>query len=291
MDFTEDSKLVEQGRRFYKKSARWQTWFEDQLVFEPGSPMTIVTKLGYFILGFLIKEMFALGWAGFFLSSVICYFAILIFKRIMWKKNEKKETKIWNSLNAKYIPLRNEYIENKAEEIGCTSINKETTDMREKEWDLPCKSGYIKGDWCSKTYIHSMQDNYGDIVIIGEKRMAETENQYEMDETYKKEGYSVLDVGVSDFNKRFRVYTKDPVKARTYFSATMIQDYLNKGMDIDYKVLGNNLYFEVSGVTITPELNFVDNDISYYFEEAEYYFEKMLEFKSASESDENFMFR
>ena len=290
MDFSEDNKLVNLGRKYKKKAIDWNCRYDGQLMFEPESIITIIGKFGYLFLGYFVKKNLNLGWGGFILSTIVIYVIFLLVKRILWKVYEKKANSIWKSLSAKYMVLRNDYIENKATEIGCTSVNKESTNIKEKEWDLPCESGYIKGNWCSKTYIHSMADNYGDIVIMGETTVANNDI-WKLDAEYQAKGYSMLDVGVSDFNKRFRVYTKDPVKARTYFSATMIQDYLNKGMGLDYTVYGNNLFFEFQGVSISPEFNFNDDSIEHYFYEVDHYFKDMLKLKADAQSNENFMFK
>jgi len=304
MDFTEDNKLVEESRKYNKKANRWGEWFGAQLTFNPDAGfLCVLGKIGYLFLGFVVMSALSLGFGGFLISTLIIYAVLLVIKLVFWKTNEHKAKSIWKTLNDKYIPIRNEYMEKKAEEIGCTSKDKATTDTFKKEWDLPSANGYIKGQSHVFTYIYSSLDNYGDIVI---KCIPKDETDYSnelsmlriMDEKYKNEGYSQLDVGVSKFNEKYRVYTKDMVKARTYFSATMIQAYLTKKMGIDYKILGNNIYLEWNPYgqndydrLLSHDFNFIAHDVTYYFEQVDNYFKQMLDFRDVVENGDMFVLK
>lgn len=286
MDFSEDKETVDELRKYDARACRWETirYLQLSIFFEP-SFVSGVICFGFVIIGILLMTLFELGVGGLFLCAIGTYILFLIIEFVFYKLNDRKSKEIAKLLKDKYGPIRNTYIENKANELGCTSIDATTLDIKKKEWDYPMTTGYIKCLFNIMTYIHSSPDNYGDILIRSIPDGQEIYLKDKIDEKAEKDGYKRLDVGVAEFNKKYKVYTKDVVKARTYFSATMIQNFINKRVNIDYRVFGNNIYLDWRPSFISPEFNFITNDIVYYFNEVDNYFNSLLEFKGMVEND------
>ena len=94
MDFSEDNKLVKQGRKYNRKASRWEDFFRYQLSFEP-SFLTVLDKAAFVILGILIQAAFNTGFGGLILGILVSYVVLLVVKFVLYKVFAGKEKAIW----------------------------------------------------------------------------------------------------------------------------------------------------------------------------------------------------
>ncbi|SDA71459.1 hypothetical protein SAMN02910368_02232 [Lachnospiraceae bacterium G11] len=313
----EDADFVKRGRRYAKIADFWDDRFHGQLDFDMSGfhgVLKVLSIICYLILGLIVGTI--MGIKSVLLAAIvgglILWGVFLSIKYLNIKIFEDKAKKIWEALREKYTPLRNKYLEEQAIKYGCTSVNPETIEMNLKEWDMPALGGYIKGTRNMFTYVFSSMDNYGDIVVKSIPQKPESDYMWDikkvlenMDKEYTDNGYTVLDVGVDEFNDKYRVYTKNEVKARTYFSASMITTFLESGIEkVDYRIFGNNIFVNIDHkiwgdkmvlgeevIGISQQLDFKCTDIRYYFDEVRRYFNAMRDFKNQMENENRFIYK
>ncbi len=319
----EDADFVKKGRRYAKIADFWDDRFHGQLVFDMSGfhgVLKVLSIICYLVLGVIVGGIMGIksGLLAAIVGGLILWVVSLSIKYLFVKIYEDKAKKIWEVLREKYTPLRNRYLEEQAIEYGCTSVNPETIEMNLKEWDMPALGGYIKGTRNMFTYVFSSMDNYGDIIVksipkepvpsiyaFDRKVLDPVIALNSMDKEQMDNGYTILDVGVDEFNDKYRVYTKNEVKARTYFSASMITTFLESGIEkVDYRVFGNNIFVNIDHkiwedkmvvgeevIGISQQLGFKCADIRFYFDEVRRYFNAMRDFKNQIENENRFIYK
>lgn len=276
-----DKKAIKKGKSYYKKYLKYdeRVGYSTKYFFEVYTfytPYRWISTLAYFVFMFLLWGELELSGKKPLLFTIILFFVFLIIKLILRANYKKKYQSILDRLEKKYADLRNQYLENKMSSNGFINNSSSSLDITKKNWIGDYLDGRINIYPSNFTFVINLENDYGEVLAY------EGINSDLLENNLNNKTMSRLQVGFTEFDSKYYILSNNLVKARNYFSASMVDGLLkNPGMisqfDFNIYIKNNTLYLSKAISSILDgEVNLKENTVEHYIEQIDFWHEEVI---------------